>query len=421
MITEASIKAAIKRAPDSGKSQITLKDDGPRGAGRLALVVRPMAGRISAEWYAIYFRDSKRTLAKIGTYPEMTLAQSREIFRDEYAPKIVAGDAIKSRVGRVARVKDGGITVRELFTLYIEHLEAREAESAYQARCTLLDGKDNAASALGENAPANSVEAAEVSAYLATIFRRGKRAMATTARAYIRAAYAWACKAKNDYTTDAGIDLGVSINPVANVPFDIGSVKEGTRFLGVPELRDFYLWLESTAADSMASRIAMLEILTGQRCVEIRRMRSKYFDAAEAIYEWPKTKNKKPHAIPLPARAVKLLKETKPNENGLYFPNDRDPKRVMVGSAVRLRVRAFIDASGCAEFTVRDIRRTWKTLAGKAGISKEMRDRLQNHAQSDVSSKHYDRYDYMPEKLAAMKIWEAFLNDVLADKKKLAA
>ena len=32
-------------------------------------------------------------------------------------------------------------------------------------------------------------------------------------------------------------------------------------------------------------------------------------------------------------------------------------------------------------FTARDLRRTWKTLAGDAGIPKEMRDRLQNHAQ----------------------------------------
>jgi hypothetical protein len=44
------------------------------------------------------------------------------------------------------------------------------------------------------------------------------------------------------------------------------------------------------------------------------------------------------------------------------------------------------------------LRRTWKTLAGNAGISKEMRDRLQNHSKGDVSSRHYDRYDYLVER-----------------------
>jgi hypothetical protein len=60
-------------------------------------------------------------------------------------------------------------------------------------------------------------------------------------------------------------------------------------------------------------------------------------------------------------------------------------------------------------FTPRDIRRTVKTLMGKAGITKEIRDRIQNLAVSDVSGKHYDLYDYRPEKRAAMKTWERWL------------
>jgi len=46
---------------------------------------------------------------------------------------------------------------------------------------------------------------------------------------------------------------------------------------------------------------------------------------------------------------------------------------------------------------------------GVAGISKEIRDRIQGHAFSDVSSKHYDRYDYFKEKQAALDVWAAWL------------
>ena len=49
-------------------------------------------------------------------------------------------------------------------------------------------------------------------------------------------------------------------------------------------------------------------------------------------------------------------------------------------------------------FTLRDLRRTCKTLMGVAKLSKELRDRIQGHAFGDVSSKHYDRYDYFDEK-----------------------
>jgi integrase len=66
--------------------------------------------------------------------------------------------------------------------------------------------------------------------------------------------------------------------------------------------------------------------------------------------------------------------------------------------------------------TNRDLRRTWKTLAGKAGISKEIRDRIQNHALGDVSSRHYDRWSYMPEKRAAMKKWDAYVRGLLQRK-----
>ncbi|TIV06620.1 MAG: site-specific integrase, partial [Mesorhizobium sp.] len=67
--------------------------------------------------------------------------------------------------------------------------------------------------------------------------------------------------------------------------------------------------------------------------------------------------------------------------------------------------------------TNRDLRRTFKTLAGKAGVPKEIRDRLQNHALQDVSSKNYDRWNYMPEKRAGMARWDKFLRALLKKKK----
>lgn len=44
------------------------------------------------------------------------------------------------------------------------------------------------------------------------------------------------------------------------------------------------------------------------------------------------------------------------------------------------------------------------------------RDRLQNHARVDVSSRHYDRYSYMDEKREAMDIWDKFVRDMIRDK-----
>ncbi|WP_352283998.1 hypothetical protein [Pseudoalteromonas sp. Q18-MNA-CIBAN-0097] len=59
-------------------------------------------------------------------------------------------------------------------------------------------------------------------------------------------------------------------------------------------------------------------------------------------------------------------------------------------------------------FNPRDLRRTCKTLMGK-GIDKINRDILQQHNKFDVSSVHYDRYDYMKEKMQSIKVWEDFI------------
>lgn len=49
-------------------------------------------------------------------------------------------------------------------------------------------------------------------------------------------------------------------------------------------------------------------------------------------------------------------------------------------------------------------------------MPKEIRDRLQNHALQDVSSKNYDRCHYMPEKRAGMEKWDKFVRALLARK-----
>ena len=72
--------------------------------------------------------------------------------------------------------------------------------------------------------------------------------------------------------------------------------------------------------------------------------------------------------------------------------------------------------AGFPKFIPKDIRRTVKSRIGEIGISKDIRDRLHNHALHDVSSKHYDRYDYLQPKKDAIKIWNDWLTEVIDGK-----
>jgi hypothetical protein len=130
---------------------------------------------------------------------------------------------------------------------------------------------------------------------------------------------------------------------------------------------------------------------------------------------WGKTKNGMPHAVPLPRQAAEVIEAIAPIRHGLFFGNRFRPDEPAEYGSFAYLIKAYVTETGAARFTSRDARRTWKTLAGRAGIPKEMRDRLQNHARGgDVSSRHYDRYDYLLEKRAVMAKWSAYLDRLIA-------
>ena len=119
------------------------------------------------------------------------------------------------------------------------------------------------------------------------------------------------------------------------------------------------------------------------------------------------------HIIPLTESAIIVLKEQKlaTDDSDFIFPHRLDPTKHIRPDSLSQAISRYRDNTDIRSFIPRDIRRTCKTLMGELGISKSIRDRLQNHALQDVSSKHYDRYEYMPEKRIALESWERQLNN----------
>ena len=68
-------------------------------------------------------------------------------------------------------------------------------------------------------------------------------------------------------------------------------------------------------------------------------------------------------------------------------------------------------------FSAADLRRTAETRLAALGISKDHRAQLLSHGRErNVQDKVYDKHDYIPEKAAALFIWENHLDDVLSGK-----
>lgn len=404
-LTDLEVRRAIKRV-ESTRRQENLSDGDGRGTGRLMLILKPMPKRVTSDWMAQQFRDGKRTRKKIGSYPSMSLSEARVVFNRDFANVIQKKRSIKiagdTRIGSVG----------DLFEGYVQSLKDAGKRSWKETE----KGLNKVADVLGRERPARDIEPDEITAVIRPIYERGARSMADHVRTYIRAAFSWGLKSEHDYRTSSPRRFRLVYNPAAGIPTEPKTV--GTRWLDETEFVRLYRWLEcpDVPIHPPYPRAIRLIMLTGQRVDEIAQLHVSQWNAAERIIDWSKTKNNMPHAIPVPDVAAELLESIKPNEYGWFFPSQKDPKRPVRAATLYSFVWRQRERGVIPHATNRDLRRTWKTLAGKAGVPKEIRDRLQNHALQDVSSKNYDRWNYMPEKRAGMKKWNAFVVRMLAKK-----
>ena len=98
----------------------------------------------------------------------------------------------------------------------------------------------------------------------------------------------------------------------------------GDRVLTDDELRT--LWAGLDAQPSLAADAVRLRALLGQRGGEIAGMESREVDLVAALWELPgrRSKNRRPHAVPLPQVALALLKQRRealPADEPRVFPS----------------------------------------------------------------------------------------------------
>jgi integrase len=341
----------------------------------------------------------------------MPLVQARELFKRDFANLIQKGRSVRTATD----TRPG--TVADLFDGYVEHLK-REGKMSWMEA---YKGFNKVLGLLGRNRLARDIEPDDITEVLRPIFERGKRAMADHVRSYIHAAFNWALKSEHDYRRTSPRRFRLAYNPAAGIPTEPKVV--GTRWLDDDEFVQLYRWLESPSSPVHPpyTRAVRIIMLTGQRVEEIARLHKDQYERKEKIIDWSKTKNGKPHAIPLPALAAELLDTIIPNKYGWFFPSAMDPSRPVSAATLYAFMWRQRESGLIPVVTNRDLRRTWKTLAGKAGVPKEIRDRIQNHALQDISSKSYDRWSYLPEKRAGMEQWNAFVTALLTKTPAAAA
>ncbi|MDG2664162.1 site-specific integrase, partial [Vibrio parahaemolyticus] len=260
---------------------------------------------------------------------------------------------------------------------------------------------------------------------LAAMIKRDAKTQSNRVRSYLMAAFNYGLKHDNDpanFIDEA--KFGLLINPVAAIPKQKDAERVGEHYLKMGEVISLIDDLNTEyerfkMGDAIRNLILLCLYTGGQRPYELAASRWEAIDwQQKTLLIIPDiSKNKRPHLIPLTDSALVVLERQRLNNDSEFI----FPHRFNITDHIRLDslsqgIARYREASPHIKpFTPRDLRRTCKTLMGEIGISKSLRDRLQNHALNDVSSKHYDRYEYLPEKRIALESWEHKLNLQAAD------
>ena len=182
------------------------------------------------------------------------------------------------------------------------------------------------------------------------------------------------------------------------------------RVLTDGELRELCAGLD--AHPGHASDALRLRLLLGQRGAEVIGMRWDEIDFGNKTWELPgaRTKNGRPHIVPLPPTAMALLKRVR------AAVADDEP-RVFPGLTPWTDEQRALSSIHKGTYEWKDLRRTVSTRLASLGFSEDVIGRTLNHARYTVTSRHYIKHSYLAETRKALETWDAVLADIIAGRK----
>ena len=365
-----------------------------------------------------YRFDDKRKFLSLGRYPETSLKDARK--RLQIARQTIENGIdprLQAELDKLEREKQEHDrkkeklkgSVGQLFSMYCDQLEQDGKVSHKEARRVL---ERDALPVIGSDKKANEVEPYDIKFVLHKVIKRGSLIQANQLRAYMSAAFNYGIKHDNNpRNMKAKVLFFLKANPVLVVPKPEESQRVVDRALSGDEIHDLWFLLDESELSIQTNLALKLIIATGgQRVKEIAHAEWKEFDMDKRVWSIParRTKNSRPHVVPLNSVAQSIIEQLQKISGGrkYLFPIQK-PKtnKPMPITSLTKAVNRFCDREEFEPFTPRDIRRTCKTMFAEMGISKDIRDRIHNHALNDVASKHYDKYDYYQEKKIALDKW----------------
>jgi len=372
--------------------------DGGRG-GQRGLVLR-VAKSGERAWFFLYQSGKRRVwMSLAGRWPEMSLADARA--------RVAELSAVVKRGGDpVADARREAVEAAERARVAAEAAERqRQADAAALTFAGMADVYITIAKGRKRTWREDELK---LRRYLLPDW--GSRKLTDITRADVHQLL--------DQLTARGLTVGVNrvqalITRVFSVALDRGYVpahpamriekraKERPRDVVLldRQLRD--LWLALDEAEPTAADAIRLRLLTGQRGGEVAGMTWAEVDLSARTWTMAgqRTKNGDPHVVPLADTTLAVLlrrHQARHDDEPAVFPGYR-----LDGHSHRQLAAVHGGA-----FRWIDLRRTMTTRLAELGVRAEVLEALLNHRPTRVLGRHYNRAAYLPEKRAALELWD---------------
>jgi integrase len=243
--------------------------------------------------------------------------------------------------------------------------------------------------------PVDGITRSQIVAVLDDLEASSGKVAADRARTTLSAMFAWC------------IDRGqLDANPCLNIRARAQG-KSRERVLTEPELAA--VW--NACRDDDHGRIVQLLTLTGQRRAEIGDLRWSEIDLRKREIALPaaRTKNNRPHVVPLSDEAIAILKAIpRKTDRDLVFGTGIQGFSAWSKSKRRLDERL----PGMMPWTVHDLRRSFVTLISEDGFAlPHVVEAIVNHVSGSKAGVAgvYNRATYLNEKRQALEMWGAHI------------
>jgi integrase len=415
-LTDEAVKAALPPAVGNR----VLRDSEARGLG---LRVTSAGAKV---WVFEYETGGKGRRYTIGGTDIFTLAKARKAALDLRARVRLGADPQAERSDKRAAVRAQAVVVApdtfaSVAALFLDDLRKRGRAAAY-LRDTRGFLDNHVLPRIGDRA-LSDVARKDVIILLDDVAENGTVKIIDGKKQHLVGGGVTAnrCLAALRACLNFAIDRDLlTVNPCHRVKAP-AQERPRDRVLTDGEIRELWAVFESLGGPFGA--FFKIALATGQRKSEVSDMTWDELDLEKPTWALAgsRTKNGRPHVIPLPVTVVDIL-QTLPRKGawvltttGLGPINGFSKAKASVDTRVlAARRESDPEAEPMLDWTIHDLRRSAATGMAQLGVPASVVSRVLNHSATGVTARHYNHYEYLAEKRHALDTWGGHLGRLIA-------